>query len=188
MATLLGNDTLNTGAADSSGGGFVNVSQFTAVASGTVDTLWAYETTIADSAVTGVVLGLFSDNGSTMPGSHLGSGTASGRPAANTWIQVTGLSIPVTNGTLYWIAYLVLAPSGASVAHYNDAASVSAFGTFDPTGGQTSVSGLTTADFNSPAVSNLGGNQNLYASGTPSGGASPSPPPTFRAIPFMRGH
>ena len=40
------------------------------------------------------------------PGAVLGKGTASGTPAVSSWIKATGLSVPVTAGTKYWLVAL----------------------------------------------------------------------------------
>lgn len=109
MAIQIGSSTPTSGGADNAGctstTGQPTGYPATANATGTIDTLFFFETTIADSAITGVEIGMFNDSAGT-PTTYIGSGTFSGRPAANTWISVSGLSIPVVNGTTYWLVIL----------------------------------------------------------------------------------
>lgn len=124
MTLLIGNNTGNPSGVAESLGNTIFACQFTCLATGTIDTISMHETLQADATVTGMQLGIFSDDGGTAPNNRpqtlLGQGTFTGRPAANTDFSATGLSIPVTSGTIYWLAVVALG-SGSFNYYFNDA-------------------------------------------------------------------
>lgn len=92
--------------------------EYTAEKTGTVEEL-QFKVSANTQEATGIVLGIYANTGSgttERPGAVLGQGTKSGEPAPSEVVKVTGLSIPVTEGTKYWLAFL---PLGASKIHYN---------------------------------------------------------------------
>jgi hypothetical protein len=82
--------------------------QFTALASGTVETL-EYRA-MGTQTATSIQLGLYADNAGS-PGALLGKGTFGAKPANPEWVKVTGLSVAVTAGTKYWLTILPLGGS-----------------------------------------------------------------------------
>src|SRR5262249_19530583 len=94
-----------------------------AKSSGTVEELQFRTDGASNAGITGLSLGIFAENAGT-PGEQLGGATASGEPPPNSWIKVSGVSIPVVAGTKYWLVALPLG-SGKSL-HYNVAATVGA--------------------------------------------------------------
>ena len=112
---LVGDATAGYSVSDQTGAGREEAFQFTAKATGTVEELLFRTNGTANTGVTGVVLAVFADNAG-VPGQVLGSATAPGVPAVSSWIKATGLSVPVTSGTRYW---LVALPLGSGFLHYN---------------------------------------------------------------------
>lgn len=159
MATLLGNSTNPSGVSDNAGGGFPVASQFTCTTSGTVDTIQYFNTTIADTGITGVWLGIFTDS-SNQPGTLLGQAQFSGRPAANTWITATGLSVSVTASTVYWLGFDAV---GTGAINFNDGSTTRM--AFTAAGGHADLSGAMTWTVNAAS-----GPLGVYATGTPAAG------------------
>jgi hypothetical protein len=90
---------------------------FTAKSTGTVEELQFLTNSVPNTGLTGVVMGLFSDvNGE--PGKVLGSATAPGEPATNSWIKATGISADVVAGNEYWLVVLPLGQSPDEL-HFN---------------------------------------------------------------------
>jgi hypothetical protein len=85
--------------------------KFTALATGTLETL-EYRAVGTQNA-TSIRLGIFSASGgeTNEPFEVLAQGTVVGKPANPEWVKVTGLSLAVTAGTVYW---LVVLPEGGS--------------------------------------------------------------------------
>lgn len=171
MTTFIGNDTpVVGGVADSSGctntSGGPDAYQATAAITGTVDTLHFFETTIADSAITGVWIGIFADSSNT-PGAHIGSGFASGRPPANTWVSASGLSIPVTAGTKYWLAILPNTNfTGGQNISFNDGNDGSTLLKFTTATTYTTLSAASNVAWSTSSVT---GPMDIYGSGTVAG-------------------
>jgi hypothetical protein len=113
--------------------------------------------------VTGVVLAVFAENAGK-PGEVLGSGTASGTPAASSWIKATGLSVSVTSGTRYW---LVALPLGSGKLHFNAARSSGGAGNVE-----TTATGMTKATAQTSWESYGQGPVGFQANGTTSGAAA----------------
>jgi Lysyl oxidase/Bacterial Ig domain len=114
-ALLVGDATATYTVSDQTTTGREEAFQFTAKSSGTVEELLFRTGATANTGVTGVVLAVFAENAGK-PGEVLGSGTASGTPAASAWIKATGLSVPVVSGTKYWLVEL---PLGSGKLHFN---------------------------------------------------------------------
>jgi hypothetical protein len=126
---LVGDATATYTVSDQTTTGREEAFQFTAASSGTVEELLFRTNATANTGVTGVVLALFAENAGK-PGAVLGSGTASGTPATNSWIKASGLSVSVTSGTKYW---LVALPLGSGKLHYNAAKSSGGTGNVETT-------------------------------------------------------
>src|SRR5262249_34741017 len=120
---LAGDATSTYTAGDQTAAGHEEGFQFTAKSSGTVEELQFRTNGASNAGITGLSLGIFAENAGT-PGEQLGGATASGEPPPNSWIKVSGVSIPVVAGTKYWLVALPLG-SGQSL-HYNVAATVGA--------------------------------------------------------------
>lgn len=115
--------------------------QFPVLHSGIVQELRFRTNATANTGLTGLRLGAYSDDADA-PANLLGYGTFSGQPGVDSWIAVTGLSIPVFAGEKVWLAVL---PLGTGLSdqriHYNTAvASGGSIGTDAPsTGGGTTA-------------------------------------------------
>jgi 3-hydroxymyristoyl/3-hydroxydecanoyl-(acyl carrier protein) dehydratase len=111
-AATAASSTVTTGALGNNGvvpvGGLAPVAgqqiawQVEATESFTVAELELHGTSEAWTGVTSVKLGIFADNAGA-PGALLGQATFAGTPGTNTWIAVSGLSVPVVAGTKYWL-------------------------------------------------------------------------------------
>ncbi len=142
---LAGDATSSYAVSDQTTAGREESFQFTAKASGTVEELQFRTNGTANTGVTGLALGVFTENAGK-PGSVLGAATASGEPATNSWIKVSGLSIPVVSGTKYWLVALPLGPSSAKL-HYNAAVALGGTGNLESvTGGLTTLSAQSSWD------------------------------------------
>lgn len=136
MTLLVGDASTTYATAFSTPAGDAAAYQFTAGTTGTIDTLEVRSSGTANTGVTSVILGVYTDSGANLPLALLGSGTVAGLPAINSWITATGLNVAVTAGTIYWLAVL---PIG-NAFHQNSA--VSTGGTnvrWDLSGGLTAL-------------------------------------------------
>ncbi len=102
---LLGSSALQKGI-DTDSGGMAEAFEYTAVANGTVHSLWLY----VDSAnsASSIVVGLYADN-SGAPGSLLASATMDS-PSRGAWNSAEMAPVTVSSGSRYWLA--ALAPTG----------------------------------------------------------------------------
>jgi hypothetical protein len=116
---LAGDATSTYTIADQTSVGREETFQFTAKSSGTVKELQFRTNSTANTGVTGVELGVFAENAGK-PGAVLGKAIVPGQPAANSWVNASGLSIPVVSGTKYWLAVLALGTAGEQL-HFNAA-------------------------------------------------------------------
>jgi hypothetical protein len=116
---VAGDATATYSVGDQTSAGREEAFQFTAKSSGTVEELLFRTNATANTGLTGLVLGVFSESAGK-PGEVLGRGTASGTPAVSSWVKVSGLSVAVTAGTRYW---LVALPVGSGKLHFNAAVS-----------------------------------------------------------------
>jgi len=136
---LAGDATSSYAVSDQTTAGREESFQFTAKASGTVEELQFRTNGTANTGVTGLALGIFTENAGK-PGEVLGAATASGEPATNSWIKVSGLSTALVSGTKYWLVALPLGPSSAKL-HYNAAVALGGTGNLESvTGGLTTLS------------------------------------------------
>ena len=132
---LAGDATATYTVSDQTTAGREEAFQFTAKSTGTVEELLFRTNATANTGVTGVVLAVFAENGGK-PGAVLGQGTASGTPAVSSWIKVSGLAVPVSAGTKYW---LVALPTGSGKLHYNAAVGSGGTGNVESTAGGMST-------------------------------------------------
>ncbi len=102
---LIGDESTAYAVADSTTNSRTEFFQFTALQTGIVEELEFRTNGTANTEVTSLVMGICSDSGG-LPSAALGQGTAAGEPATSSWIKVTGLSIPITAATVYWLAVL----------------------------------------------------------------------------------
>jgi hypothetical protein len=123
-ALLAGDDTSTYGEPDQTVVGHEEAFQFTARSTGIVEQLELRTDASPDPGVSGVAMGIFADEGGR-PGQVLGAATASGQPAASSWIGATGLATTVTRGTTYWLVMLPLGEAGREL-HFDAAASLNA--------------------------------------------------------------
>jgi hypothetical protein len=136
---LAGDGTSSYAVGDQTTAGREEAFQFTAKASGTIEELQFRTNGTANTGVTGLVLGILAENAGK-PGEVLASGAASGEPAINSWIKVSGLSRSLVGGTKYWLVALPLGPSTARL-HYNAAVASGGTGNVESTaGGLTAMS------------------------------------------------
>jgi hypothetical protein len=166
---LAGDATSTYTVGDQTTSGREEAFQFTAKSSGTVEEMQFRTNATANSGMTGVKLGIFSDNAGK-PGEVLGQATASGEPAASSWVKVTGLSTAVVAGTKYWLVALPLGPS-TSKLHYNAAVGSGGSGNVESTAG-----GLSTLTAESSWQTFNQGPVGFQAIGTT--GPPPPPPPS----------
>jgi hypothetical protein len=80
------------------------MSRFQAPANGTITKLtlycWVYAGT---PVIKGVV---YADSGG-VPGALLGVSSEATVPSSVAWVDLSGLNVTITNGTFYWIGYIV---------------------------------------------------------------------------------
>jgi hypothetical protein len=142
---LVGDATSSYAVSDQTTAGREESFQFTAKASGTVEEMQFRTNGTANTGVTGLALGIFTENAGK-PGAVLGAATASGEPATNSWIKVSGLSTALVSGTKYWLVALPLGPSSAKL-HYNAAVALGGTGNLESiTGGLTTLSAQSSWD------------------------------------------
>jgi hypothetical protein len=137
MAILIGGTALGSNGSDFEAAGVVVATKRVAIASGTVDQIQVRTDASTASTMTSLVAAVFADSAGT-PGSRIGSQSATlttGLTATGAWLVLTGLSVAVTNGTTYWLAFLPL--GGSFRFSLND--STTAAGTKDDTGGQAAI-------------------------------------------------
>lgn len=107
MTVLLGITTAGTNA-DFVGNGDPTAFKFTALASGTLATIFA-QFKVANPTLTSVELGIYADDAANArPGALLTSATTSAVAIQGTGsfsVNVAGAAISVTNGTIYWLAW-----------------------------------------------------------------------------------
>ena len=130
---LAGDATASYAVGDQTTAGREEAFQFTAKSSGTVEELQFRTDGVANSGVSGLVLGILAENAGK-PGEVLAAGTASGEPATNSWIKVGGLSRALLAGTKYWLVALPLGPSSAKL-HYDAAVGSGGTGNVESTTG-----------------------------------------------------
>ncbi len=169
---LAGDPTATYSVGDQTTAGREEAFQFTAKTTGTVEEMLFRTNATANTGVTGLVLAVFAENGGK-PGEVLGRATASGTPAVSSWIKATGLSVPVTAGTKYW---LVALPVGSGVLHYNAAVTSGGTGNVEST-----VGGLANATAESSWESYNQGPVGFQANGTVAG--PPVPTVTIEGAP-----
>jgi hypothetical protein len=84
--------------------GEVDAVQFTATASGTATAINLGTNATANTGVTSVIFGVYSDNAG-VPGTRLATATVTGEPGTNATI-VAPINLSITSGTTYWVAWL----------------------------------------------------------------------------------
>jgi len=120
-ALLVGNESAALTNEDQTKVGFIEAFRFVASSSGTIEELQFRTNNKANTGVTSLVLGVYTD-AEGKPGTVLGQGTATGEETGiikkEAWIKVTGLAIKLTSGTPYWLAELPLGTAG-KLLHFN---------------------------------------------------------------------
>lgn len=176
MAVLLGNSGAGTNTANSASNGVAEGGQFTALATGTVDTVQFFFRT--GNTATSIHFAIYADS-SGSPGARQGAEQTLVSPTANADNAITGFSAAVTSGVSYWICWLYPV-GGASSFFYAD---------FAASGGTTkdsTSSSLATLADPAPAYG-AGPFANIvrvYATGNISGSSVTTP--MVQSIPFMR--
>jgi hypothetical protein len=137
---LVGDATSTYPVSDQTTAGREEAFQFTATSTGTVEEMQLRTNALANTGVTGVVLGVFAESGGT-PGEVLGQAMAFGEPPVNSWIRATGLKVAVVSGTKYWLVLLPLG-EGSKKLHYNVAVAAGGAGNVESkAGGLSSLTG-----------------------------------------------
>src|SRR4051812_18387172 len=108
---LVGGSALGTNGTDFDNAGVIIATKRVAVASGTVDEILvrSRSTTTAPSSTASLRAAIYTDSAGS-PGTKVGTESAVLGPqtwALATWFTLTGASATVTNGTTYWIAFLI---------------------------------------------------------------------------------
>jgi Bacterial Ig domain/Lysyl oxidase len=171
-AVLAGDPTPSYSVEDKTTSGREEAFQFTANSWGTVEELWFRTNGTPNTGVTGVSLGIFSDNAGK-PGELLGKATVSGEPETSWWIRASGLSTAVLGGMKYWLVALPTGSSGAAL-HFSAAAAVGmGTGNFESAGGLTELTSAVTWETlnQGPAGFQARGNEaqpNVAIAGAPS--------------------
>jgi hypothetical protein len=94
------------GSIDSANRNFMSATKFTAGATGTVNTIYAYiESQISASPNNKGQAAIYADNGSGSPGAILGSSTGDTTLTGAAWNAFPITSVSVTSGTVYWLVY-----------------------------------------------------------------------------------
>jgi hypothetical protein len=138
-ALLAGDSSAAYTVGDQTTAGREEAFQFTAGSTGTVEELLFRTNGVADTGITGIVMGVFADNAGK-PGEVLGTASASGEPGTSSWIKATGLSTPVVSGTKYWLVVLPLG-EGARKLYFNAAVLAGGTGNVESSaGGLTALS------------------------------------------------
>ncbi len=130
---LAGDATSTYSVGDQTTAGREEAFQFTATTTGTVEEMQFRTNALANTGVTGVVLGVFAESGGK-PGEVLGQATVVGEPAASSWVKAAGLSAPVVSGTKYWLVLLALG-EGSKKLHYNVAVAAGGAGNVESKAG-----------------------------------------------------
>ena len=130
---LAGSATSTYTVGDQTTAGREEAFQFTAASSGTVEEMQFRTNAVANTGVTGVVLGVFADSAGK-PGEVLGQATASGEPPVSSWVKATGLKAAVVSGTKYWLVVLPLG-EGTKRLHYNVAVAAGGTGNVESKAG-----------------------------------------------------
>ncbi len=114
MTLLLGNSETSFATAEATAAKVATAFAFTGAETGLLEELRFRTNGTANTGVTSVRLGVFSDEGGT-PGNVIQEGVVSGAPGTNSWIIVAGLTIPILKNATYWLAVLSL----GGPLHYN---------------------------------------------------------------------
>jgi hypothetical protein len=162
---LLGNDAIEA-SVDFNPAGLAEAFRTTASTTGTVSTLRVYVD--AGSTATTLIAGLYANNVGH-PGALLGRGTLTA-PTAGVWNSVSlTTGVPVTSGTVYWIA--LLGPAGSGTLRFRDRCCG---------GGSPAETSAQTGLGNLPANWSTGTSYRdgpVSAAGFGEAGGSPPPPP-----------
>jgi hypothetical protein len=170
---ILGNSETTFTSEHATTAGTPRAFQFTAQKSASVEEIQFRTNGNANTGVTSVKLGIFKE-GSAAPGVFLGEGTFTGTPTINEWIKISGLSISIISGNVYWLAVLSI---GGALHYSNHGAGGSTIWEGGP-GSQSKLETSTSGWSASSAEGPLG----FYALGTP----NEAPyfidiPPTFKS-------
>jgi hypothetical protein len=98
---------------DSDNSDTLNATKFTAGATGTINTVYAYIGPVAASPNNKSQAAIYTDSSGT-PGSRLGASTGDTTITANAWNAIGISSTSVTNGTVYWIVYNTSSAAGSA--------------------------------------------------------------------------
>ncbi len=111
---LVGNAETGFSSEESTTAGVARSFAFTASKTGLLKELEFRTNGKANTGVTSVRLGVFTDEAGK-PGNVIQEGSIAGAPPTNTWVTVTGLSVPILESAKYW---LVVVSAGGAL-HYN---------------------------------------------------------------------
>jgi len=105
VTVLLGRTSAGT-TADFDAAGFPAAWKVTAAATGTLTSIYGW-TKVANAGLTSIELGIYADDaGGTRPGTRLGNATTTNVEIKDGGaFAVTGLSVSITSGTVYWLAW-----------------------------------------------------------------------------------
>ncbi len=159
---LFGDQTLEP-KSDFNAGGTAEAFQTTATAGGTATQISVYVD--AGSAATTISAGLYANNAGH-PGALLSQGTRN-NPVAAAWNNVQIPAVPVTNGTVYWIA--VLSPNGGGQLKFRDRQGGAATAEVSSSATLTTLPGSWTS-----GASYKDGPASLYVAGSTASGPPPS--------------
>ncbi len=115
MTLLLGNSETGFTSGKALASGHAAAFAFTASETGLLEELQFRTNGVANTGVTSVRLGVFTDNAG-LPSNHVvQEGVYSVTPGENAWIAVTGLGVPILKNAKYWLA---VQPIGGAL-HYS---------------------------------------------------------------------
>lgn len=135
---LIGTEALSSAHAHTAIAGEMEASQFTAIHSGTLHELVVnFNHAQPVGPATSFVLGIFADSSNKPTGSPLGEATFPGPVPSSGLLNISTLSVALTEGTKYW---LVIMPLGGSAEFGSGESTLHSFST---TGGYTKLESTT---------------------------------------------
>jgi hypothetical protein len=103
-------------AVDFNPAGLAEAFSIKAATGGTLSSISVY--VAGSSSATGMVIGIYADDGFNHPGALLAQRTVPGGPIGGAWNTVLLPSVPVVAGARYWIA--ILSPVGSGSLRFRD--------------------------------------------------------------------
>lgn len=156
MAVLLGQSTTGVNSANANNNGTPFAQKYTALATGTIDTVWVFNGGTATLAPRAAI---YADSAGA-PGARLAQVGPGATAGVNAWYSLA-LTFAVTSGTVYWLAWMTATPNQFT---YTDNATSGGTERDGPTGQASFPDPFGTTTFSGTNI------VNMYASGSVAGG------------------